>query len=378
MSTFLAKARHTLRYEGLGSLIDRGARYAAYRARRLVIPRAETVREWAELRGSFAGRRAFLIGNGPSLNTTELYLLEGEATMCFNRFDLMLERLAWNPTFYTVIDDRVLLDTLDVVREVSLVAEHSFFPDVHPYNIDFRRRIEKRDNVHWLFLDRPDFSVDLPYCGINKTVANVGLQILAFLGFTQIYLLGMDMTYSLAKSARIEGARNATATADDDESHFDPRYFGAGRRFHVPMLEEAFAKFREAREFFEARGVQICNATDGGALEEFERVSLDSVLGYSMARKEQMFTKSVQCQLKAPTCDPVRALWESQAVSTAEEVDPEWLTFRSSARDVSRILLKRVAEYVPFGPLDGQVLFVARRALRHCSSAHAWADAGHP
>ena len=65
---------------------------------------------WRTIRDLYKGQRAFIVGNGPSLNRTPLHLLKDEFTLCFNRFDLMFERLAWRPTMYMCIDDRVAED----------------------------------------------------------------------------------------------------------------------------------------------------------------------------------------------------------------------------------------------------------------------------
>lgn len=361
---FGSKVYHVLRTEGVGSLLNRTQRYVRYRAKRAAVNSGPTLKEWEALKGRYQGRRAFLLGNGPSLNLTELYLLRDEATMCFNRFDLMLERLNWVPKFYTTIDDRVLLDTVDIVNELSAIAEHAFFPDIHPYCVDFRDVIAKRPNVHWLFLNGTTFSDRLPYCGINKTVANVGIQILAYLGFTEIVLLGVDMTYSIPKTARLENARDVEATEDDDESHFDPRYFGKGRKFHVPLLDETFLKFREARNFFEARGVTIRNGTVGGVLEEFPRTSLQTLLGFSIDEKREIFKEMVEARLLKPGLDVLDAIVRAPEAQEPDEVDTRWDVFRVPSEQVNRFVLKHVLQFVPFGPLEGTHLFVSRRMLR--------------
>lgn len=362
MKSYVEKVRHTLRHEGIQSVVDRSARYCAYRMKRALMSKRATELEWEALRGSRAGERAFLLGNGPSLNQTELYLLADEATMCFNRFDLILDRFEWHPTYFTVIDDRVLLDSIAEVNAISRLSGRSFFPDIHPYNIDFRPLIEKREDVQWLFLDRPDFSDELPYCGINKTVANVGLQILAFLGFTEIYLLGVDMTYSLPATAKIEGARNVTATEDDDENHFDPRYFGAGRQYHVPMLDETFLKFREAREFFDARGVSVRNATVGGVLEEFERISLDDVLKFSDEDKLERLQRAISARALSDNLS-VEELLTSRRVQTADEVEEGWNSFVADAEQCNAMVKQWVTRFVPFGPYAGRHIYVNRSLL---------------
>ena len=364
MKGFGSKVTEILRTEGAASVVDRTQRYLRYRLKRARVDPRPAIEDWESLRGSCQGRRAFVLGNGPSLNQTELHLLRDEVTMCFNRFDLMLERLHWVPTYYTTIDDRVLEDTLDVANEMSRLVDHAFFPDIHPYCVDFRDGLVKRPNVHWLFLDRASFSDELPYCGINKTVANVGLQILAFLGFTELNLIGMDMTYSLPAGAVVDGSRDVTSTADDDESHFDPRYFGKGRRFHVPLLDETFAKFREARGFFEERGVRIRNATVGGALEEFPRVAMNDILGFDDDRRSQLFVETVEGKMVRPGLDVLDAVKSARELGAEDPVPDRCEVFRVPAARASRVIHDRIFDFVPFGPFEGNTLFVRRRLLR--------------
>jgi hypothetical protein len=354
----ISKVYFTVRNEGIGSLVNRAARYGAYKTRRALMDKRETIAEWEALRGSYSGR-VFLVGNGPSLNQTPLYLLGGERTMCFNRFDLMLERLNWRPTFYSCNDDRVLLDIIPIVNRMSRLVEHAFYPDIHPYYVDFRGRIDKLPNVHWLYMGGTTFSDRLPWCGIQKTIANAGLQVLSWLGFREIYLIGLDMTYTIPQGARLENVRDITATEDNDESHFDPRYFGKGRAFHVPMLDETFVKFREAKQFFGERGVRIVNSTVGGALEEFPRVPFDEVLGIPLERQRTIYRDLVEEKL-AKRFDVLDAIGAAPAPAAPGDVDESWPVFRVPATAAGSYIMKHVFEFVPFGPLDGTYLFVNR------------------
>lgn len=107
---------------------------------------------WRTIRDSYKGQRAFLIGNGPSLNRTPLHLLKGEVTLCFNRFDLMFERLGWRPTMYMCYDDRVAEDTASRINQIVPLVRFAFFPDIYPSGVDFRRFIEDAPNIFWLSL----------------------------------------------------------------------------------------------------------------------------------------------------------------------------------------------------------------------------------
>lgn len=354
----LRKASYILREEGPLVLADRAARAGIVKVRRALRDDSANVARWQALKGKYAGKRAFLIGNGPSLNRTPLHLLAGEHTMCFNWFTLMYERLSWRPTFYTTIDDRVLQDLAPQMDGVLSEVQYGFLPDLHPYNIDFTRLVAQRENLYWLQLDRLHFSDDLPWCGINKTVANVGLQVLAYLGFREIYLLGVDMSYAPHAGLAHESKRDVTAQADNDPNHFDPRYFGAGRRYHAPRMDETLEKFIEGKAFFDARGVKVMNAGVGGVLEVFPRVAFRSLFTAD-AREE------LALLLRPTGVTPVgTTLGETFPGAVRVAPGARWPAGAPivicEAEDGAGRIGTQVFEYVPYGPFGGEYLFLAR------------------
>lgn len=62
------------------------------------------------LQGQYAGQCCFLMGNGPSLNQTNLYQLAGEYVWGVNRCYLLFDRIDWRPAFYVAIDTRLVPD----------------------------------------------------------------------------------------------------------------------------------------------------------------------------------------------------------------------------------------------------------------------------
>ena len=63
------------------------------------------------LKGKYAGRRGFVIGNGPSLCIDDLARLTDEITVASNQIYLAFDKTPWRPTFYT-IEDAVLWDKI--------------------------------------------------------------------------------------------------------------------------------------------------------------------------------------------------------------------------------------------------------------------------
>ena len=251
MDKFVSKLSFILREEGLKIFFSRVISFVVFYSKLII--------HLSKIRNSFTlekneiskKKRIFIIGNGPSLNKTPLHLLLNEEVFCSNRFNLMFERLNFNPKYYACVDDRVLLTIREDIFEISKKVKYVFLPLIHPSSGKFFYKTYKEiENVYWLILNKFSYSLNMPYIGINKSVANCSLQIAVYMGFKEIYLVGIDLDYEDHKSVKKENRRDWTSEKDDDPNHFDPRYFGKGTKYHHPRLDETFKKWEEAKEFF--------------------------------------------------------------------------------------------------------------------------------
>jgi glycosyltransferase involved in cell wall biosynthesis len=244
------------------------------------------------LKGSFAGNRIFVMGNGPSLNDLDLNLLEGEYVFCMNRVSLLFERVTWRPQFYTAFDLRVVPDNLDEFN--ALEIPYKFFSTKH------KGAILEADNHFWYhdwghadFADRFSGSPEVTGFGGGGTVACVAIQIASFLGFDPIILIGCDASYSVPTSVKQSGPDkfgdgtllNLESTGDDDVNHFDPRYFGAGKRWHAPNAAEMHVGFEKSYRAMRDAGRSLVNATAGGALECVPRVSYERLFAHGASMR---------------------------------------------------------------------------------------------
>lgn len=316
---------------------------------------------WRTVKGRYRGRRAFIIGNGPSLNRTPLHLLKDEFTLCFNRFDLMFERLGWRPTMYMCIDDRVAQDTASRINEIIPLVKFAFFPDIHSKGLDFRQFIEDAHNVFWLSLSGEGFYDDLPSCGMGGTVVHAGLQVLAFMGFSPIYLVGVDMEFEQHKTVIKHDQRNWTATQDDDPNHFDPRYFGAGAKFHYPRVHQSMLPaLRHAKEHLDRKGVRVLNAGIGGALEIFPRVDFRSLFDVGEEIELELLLSAVPSELLRDALQALRA-------DSVTEVQDDWdenSSFQVTTLQLAEQLIPKVIfTHNPYGPLGNRYLFIRRDSV---------------
>ncbi|EHU4928650.1 DUF115 domain-containing protein [Vibrio vulnificus] len=243
--------------------------------------RLSSKEEIVTLKDKYKGKRCVIVGNGPSLNKIDLSKLEGEYSFAVNGIFYKTRECGYKPTFYVVEDTDVMLDNVNEINQYS-AKEFRFFPK------NYKHLVKSKDNTIFFNMDTgyynktsphfriPRFSADMSrvlYCGQSVTMIN--LQIAYYLGFSEVYLIGMDFSYNVPDSAIIDG--NRITSTEDDNNHFHPDYFGRGKVWHDPELDKVLASYKMMKLVYEMNGRKIYNATAGGKLEIFERVDFNSV-----------------------------------------------------------------------------------------------------
>ncbi len=237
---------------------------------------AESAHYFASIKGIHAGKRGFVIGNGPSLRMTDLDRLKGEICIASNKIHLAFGATTWRPNYYTVVDDLTWKELAPVMHGF---ADHVLIPsylplpqglalDVHT----FRSLPNPSDLEDWGILP---FSADAGV-GIHGgyTVTFVNIQLAVHLGLTEIYLIGCDHFYDGALGVEGKGAVDPGTV----QNHFVPGYSKPGEPMNPALISRMTVSYRCAQQFAEHSGIRIYNATRGGHLEVFPRADLDAVL----------------------------------------------------------------------------------------------------
>ncbi|MBK0380681.1 6-hydroxymethylpterin diphosphokinase MptE-like protein [Mucilaginibacter segetis] len=316
--------------------------------------------KWNLLKDKYKGKRVFLIGNGPSLNETPLYLLENEYTLCFNRFHLLYERLNWKPYFYMCIDPEVLPDIADEINANLNNYHYAFFHALHSSKIEDRENVLKMHHV----IQVPYFSKRLPLFGSGGTVAYAGLQMLFYMGFSEVILAGVDQNYVIHQTAKKTSGIRIESQQDDDPNHFDPRYFGKGRRYHQPVpatqvrMIRAFTKAKQVAGYL---GIKVKNAGIGGKLEVFERVNFNALFHYTTEQVYKLYAKSISIEC---SWQKVKLLLENTPKATMVSEDISCDYFVTDKAIGLGTIQKLILVYIPYGPIDEKYLFIKRSAKR--------------
>jgi len=194
-------------------------------------------------------------------------LVRDEVTIGSNGIFLLFPEVGFRTTFVTV-EDRVFAE--DRAHELNaLHGTMKLFPH------DLAYCITADDDTLYLDFRRsypafPQFSDDLSrqaFWGVTVTFLN--LQLAWYLGCAPVYLIGFDHEYKTQAST----SSGPVVSTSPDESHFHPGYIGPGYRSYPPMLERMEMSYRAAKTFLEERGVAVYNATAGGKLDVYPRVS---------------------------------------------------------------------------------------------------------
>ncbi len=209
------------------------------------------------LKNAYWGKkRCFIVATGPSLRENDLQMLKQHGTFCFGVNKIFKMESDWIPDAYVVTDSFLLQEKQE---EIAMYNAHlKFIGDGNAYGDDTRENtyiIHVAGFGHGNIL--PPFSADVAQKVYGAgTVVYACIQIAVYLGFREIYLLGVDCNYIVGSAS----------------NHF----YTEGRPDMIERdMGQMILAFQAARHYAGRHGIKIYNATRGGKLEVFERVDFD-------------------------------------------------------------------------------------------------------
>jgi uncharacterized Rossmann fold enzyme len=225
-----------------------------------------------QFKGKHKGERCFIIGNGPSLSASDLDRLKNEVTFAANRIYLMYNKTAWRPSYYALVDRLALIDSYHEIAKVincpSFYAANAIF-NVDNFNLTDFYFFYPDFNFYWKPNKKASFSEEPFVMQTGGTVTYICLQLAAYMGFSEIYLLGVDNT-----SERVV-KHNGEIIFNNAQCHFDKGY--QSTQLLSYSIDVVNSSYQTALEYGESHNIKIRNATRGGELEIFERVDFDSL-----------------------------------------------------------------------------------------------------
>lgn len=209
------------------------------------------------------GERCFIIGNGPSLSVQDLEQLKNnnEVTFGVNRIYKIFDKTEWRPNYYAIVDSVMQKKDFEEIEKYDLFT---VFLGSN-YTVDVKKLNEK----YFCFSRMPNnlndknFSENIEeYVYGGGTVVYDVMQIAAYMGFKEIILLGVDMT---------------DVKPNEKRPHFYEEDDEKDNKIGKGTISYALEAFLIAEKYTRNHGIKIMNATRGGNVEVFSRVSFDDL-----------------------------------------------------------------------------------------------------
>lgn len=213
------------------------------------------------------GKRCFIIATGPSLTLKDLELLHGEFTFGMNSIPKLYDKTTWRPTYFGIQDCNVYRNMEKVILEVYGQSDNVFVSDIIAQNFAIPSNFHQfpydtvyHDNqleIDKYFAKFSDDCYSIVYDGYSITYSLIQLAI--YMGFSEIYLLGVDCSYK-------RGAKNHVVDSGNDDKNEEKNH------------DKMIVGYQKAKEYADSHGIKIINCTRGGMLEVYPRKSLETVL----------------------------------------------------------------------------------------------------
>lgn len=215
--------------------------------------------------------KCFIVCNGPSLRTDDLERIREKGFISFgcNKVFMLFKDVKWRPTYYAFCDSILYsnfkedLDALDIDKFVPL--------DIYEKMENPKGRIHVFSRVPFQFFNnKPSFQPNLlKRLSEGGTITYHMMQLAVAMGFKEIYLIGVDFSFSWG-------------IGPDGKYYENPKikdHFAADntKTDTMPNLFYNLQAYKSAKKYADRHGIKIFNATRGGKLEVFERVDFDTL-----------------------------------------------------------------------------------------------------
>lgn len=230
----------------------------------------------AQFRNHHTGQRCFIVANGPSLRPEDLDLLHqrGEITFGMNRIYKFFDQTQWRPTYYVCEDELIAQSQQKEINAIQ--AKNKFIPIELKWwhDVNIHDACYFHLNYHEQARYAYGFSTDIAHqLDCRGTVTCSCMQLAAYMGFTEIYLLGVDHNYRV--TIDINGN---TITDPNAKDYFCEGYDADIKDQVIHDMGNNTRAYMDAKKYCDLTGkTTIYNATRGGKLEVFQRADFDSL-----------------------------------------------------------------------------------------------------
>lgn len=240
----------------------------------------------SSFKNKYKNQRCFIVGNGPSLKVEDLNKLVNEKCFACNSIYALYDYTKWRPTFFCAGDTNFLKKEMNNVYKRDKVLNNSnyIFISLAALLVDWVKAEKDNPKICYFFpkgMETMDsFSSDCIKCIYTaNTVTFIMLQLAVYMGFSEIYLLGIDFTFTeqTTKEGTTQIVQKDCDLIEKENAETNKQILNMIGSLSTGQKENQLRGYQAAKKYADAHGIKIYNATRGGKLEVFPRVDFGSL-----------------------------------------------------------------------------------------------------
>lgn len=214
------------------------------------------------LKDSHKGKRCFVVGSSPSLNMVDLTKLNNEFVFTVNRGYMLKEKGLLHTKFHVVSDRYTFKDSNTNVELLTDFTDNLFCYagmecpvfNINTFYFDYVLAQLNKETVFQTDLLKPLIAY--------QSVIHFAIQIACYLGFSKIYLLGVDLDF-----ANIKGHAYVETQGEKERE----------RTASILNTKKMIIGLEKCTEWLQQHNVEIYNASPVGAVNCMARVIYNDI-----------------------------------------------------------------------------------------------------
>ena len=242
-------------------------RHQYHAVRKVVFPpiRSGAKAELQSYKDLHKGKKAIIIGNGPSVRLEDFGKFKDFITFGCNRFHLCYKDTDFKPTYTVCIDPKMISD---FGHDIAASCNNDLF--ISSLNV-----AKTHVNAKYIYRHRKIpfyFSNDITeFVSNGSSVVVAAIQIAYYMGVKEIYVYGIDHLF------KYNSSNNYPKYAIGDKNHFIDNYRDS-KNWCPPRIDEIEESFAYCYEWLKQNGVKLINISHKTKLDVIPKKKLAEII----------------------------------------------------------------------------------------------------
>lgn len=216
------------------------------------------------LKNIHKGKRCFIVGSAPSLNLLDLTHLNNEYTFTVNRGYMLQSKGLMHSTYHIISDKETFKDKDSCYQNLQNFSNILFcYAGMNKPEINI-------ETYYFDYINPKNFKNEyITFCEnltspliMYDSVIHFGIQIAYYMGFTEIYLIGVDLDFAQNKGHAYKETAEETIRQQEHS---------------IKMAQFMLEGIKKCGEFLTLKNVNLINASPKGIVDCIERRNFEEI-----------------------------------------------------------------------------------------------------